>query len=480
MFTLGRRGVTRVRMLLGLLVCSTTLAAAAPAQAAPTFVRGFTDDIWFTTGTPSLWINKTEATGAQRVLLEVDWQSVEPSKPTSSSQALNPNGPAYNFSYLDARVREFAGTGLSVAFLVTDAPRWAEQSGGPAALEATGGYRPNDNAFGQMATAMARRYSGSFPDPANPGRTLPKVSYFQAWAEPNLNIHLSPQWVRSGGHLVETGPTIYRGLLNAFYSGIKAGDPSALVLDGGLGPYGDSPSASMNSRMHPAEFLRGVLCVSGRSLTPVSCPNPAHYDILTADPYDVDSPTTHAVNADDVSAPDLYKLTRIQRAALAHGRLLPNTSKQFWVTEFAYDSKPGNPYGLSLSTQARWLEQSMYVFWSQGVNTAIWYLVRDQLPKFNANDYYSGVYLYSGKRKPSFTAFRFPFVVVSYKRAARAWGIAPAGGKLVVQHKKGGHWVKVFSTHVSRNGVFVHKVSKRLKGRFRAVVARQKSLSWKR
>lgn len=475
----GPRGGARAIALL-LQLCLLLLFGSMLPSSAAAFTRGFTDDIWFTTSTPSLWVQKTEATGAQRVLLEVDWQSIEPSQPASPSQATNPSGPQYDFGYLDARVREFRNSGLSVAFLVTDAPRWAEQNGGPAALEATGGYRPDATAFGQMAQAMARRYSGSFPDPANPGQSIPKVSYFQAWAEPNLNIHLSPQWIRSGGQLVETGPGIYRELLNSFYAGIKAGNPSAQVLDGGLGPFGDPPSTSLTSRMPPAEFLRGLLCLAGRSLTPVSCPNPAHYDVLTIDPYEVNSPTTHAVNADDVSAPDLGKLTRIQSAALGHGRLLPNAHKGLWATEFAYDSKPGNPYGLSPAKQAAWLEESFYVFWSQGVDTAIWYLVRDQLPTFNQNNYYSGVYLYNGKRKPSFTAYRFPFVVMPYRRAARAWGIAPASGKLVVQRNKNHRWVTLFSTHVSTDSVFVHKLSARLKGKFRAKVAGQTSLVWKR
>lgn len=463
-----------------LLSCLVLAGLCASAQAASPLSRGFTDDVWFTTGTPSLWVQRTAATGANRVLLEVDWESIEPRQPISPIEATNPAGPQYDFASLDARVREFQGSGLSVAFLVTDAPRWAEQPGGPASLEATGGWRPNATAFGQMATALARRYSGSYPDLLHPGQALPKVSYFQAWAEPNLSAHLSPQWVRSGSQLVQEGPAIYREMLNAFYAGIKAGDSSAQVISGGLGPYGDGASTSDNARMPPAEFLRGLLCVNGKHLQPVSCPNPAHYDVLAIDPYDVSSPTTHAGNADDVSAPDLGKLTRIQRAALAHQRLLPNAHKQLWVTEFAYDSKPGNPYALSLSKQAAWLEESFYVFWSQGVNTAIWYLVRDQAATFNQNNYYSGVYLYNGNRKPSFTAYRFPFVVMSYKHAARAWGISPTNGKLVVQRKKGRKWVKVFSSHISSGSVFVHRVRAKLKGKFRAVVAGQVSLVWTR
>ncbi len=459
MFDIGQRGATRARIIGTLVLAAAVLSMiSTPAHAANPLIRGFTDDVWFTTSNPSLWVRKTAATGAKRVLIEVDWESIEPNQPTSASQATNPSGPEYYFSVLDPRVREFEHSGLSVAFLVTDAPRWAETPGGPEALEETGGYRPSATAFGEMAQALAKRYSGSYADPANPGSKLPKVSFFQAWAEPNLSAHLSPQWVRSGGHLVEVGPGIYRSLVNAFYAGIKRGDSSAQVINGGLGPFGDNPSTSNSARMSPATFLRGELCVTGKSLTPTSCPNPAHYDILAMDPYETGSPLTHAYYPDDVTAPDLGKLTRIQRAALSHNRLLPSSHKQLWVTEFSYDSKPGNPYGVSLTKQAAWLEESFYVFWNQGVNTAIWYLVRDQPPPFNQNSYYSGVYLYSGKAKPSFTAYRFPFVVMAYKHAARAWGISPASGKLTVQRKKRGRWVTVFTTHVSAGAVFVRTI----------------------
>jgi hypothetical protein len=480
MENLGRRGATRARIL-GVIACIAAFClSAAAAHGAPSLIRGFTDDVWFTTSNPLYWVHQTAATGAKRVLLEVDWESIEPNKPKPHSNPTDPQNPAYGFSYLDARVRLFAGSGLSVAMLVTNAPRWAEHPGGSPTLEATGGYRPDPVAFGQMAQALARRYSGSFPDPLHPGRNLPRVQYFQAWAEANLSAHLSPQWIRSQGQLVEAGPAIYRQMLNHFYAGIKAGDSHAQVISTGLGPYGDVASTSDSARMPPAEFLRGLLCLQGRNLQPASCPDPAHYDILAMDPYAVLGPTVHAYNPDDVSAPDLGKLTRIQRKALSTGRLLPHARKQLWVTEFSYDSKPGNPYGVSLATQARWLEQALYVFWNQGVNTAIWYLVRDQLPTFNPNNYYSGVYRYSGAPKPSFTAYRFPFVVMPSSGRGRAWGISPARGSVAVQHRQGRRWVTLFHVRVSAGGVFVHKVSARLHGNFRAKVGKQTSLVWHR
>lgn len=452
---------------------------------AQAFTRGFTDDVWFTSSSPSLWIKRTTATGAKRVLLEVDWEAVEPKKPRPNVDPTDPNGPQFDFGYLDARIREFAHSGLSVALLVTDAPSWAEQTGGPddpppdaKSLLTRGAWRPDPTAFGQVATALARRYSGSFGDPLHPGQTLPRVRYFQAWAEPNLSVHLAPQWVRSNGRLVAESPTIYRNLLNAFYAGIKRIMPSDVVLTSGFEGFGDPASTSSSARMPPVTFLRGLLCLN--SNLQAVCHTQTHYDVLASDPYAVFSPSTHAFSPTDATAPDLHRLTRIQHAALRAGTLVPNVRKQLWVTEFSYDSKPANPYALSLAKQARWLEQSFYVFWAEGVNTVIWYLVRDQAATYNPDLYYSGVYLYSGRKKPAFTAYRFPFVVMPHRGRGRVWGISPVRGRVAVQHKQGRRWKTLFRIHASAGGVFVHRVSAQLHGNFRARVNRQTSLVWHR
>src|SRR5262249_49329136 len=151
-------------------------------------------------------------------------------------------------------------------------------------------------------------------------------------------------------------------------------------------------------------------------------------------------------------------------------RLLPRSGKQLWVTEFGYDSKPPNPYGLSLTTQARWLEWSLYVFWTERVNTVLWYLVRDQAGhNYNLN-YFSGVYFYSVAKKPSFTAYRFPFVVIATGKSANVWGIAPRGGKVAIQRQKGHSWKTLFKIGASTDGVFTRRVSASLRGNFRAVV----------
>lgn len=456
------------------------LSGVCSSVSAATFSRGFADDVWFDPPADGIsvktWIAKTRSTGARFVQIEVDWIGVEPNAPTGSESRTNPSAPEFNFGYLDDEVKEFNGTGLEPVFLVTDAPRWAEGAGGTAAQYASGGYEPNAAAFGDLGRALAERYSGHF----RLGRRLtplPRVRYLQVWAEANMPEHLSPQWSKSGRTVVNTAPIIYRGLLNAFYVGVKSADPRDVVLTTGLEGYGDAPDKGL-MRTHPVTFLENLLCLRS-DLRSVTCPDPAHFDVLASDPYDVGAPTVHAVSQLDASAPDLGRLKRVVKAALSRRTLLPARPKPLWVTEFGYDSDPPNPTPgtISLATQASWLEESFYVFWHEGVSTVLWYLVRDQTPPYSEN-YFSGVYFRNGTPKPSYTAYKFPFVVMRETgRTAQVWGIPPTNGTVRVQVESGGTWRLVASINSHAGKIFARVLSLP-SGRYRAVVGSVDSLAW--
>ena len=113
-------------------------------------------------------------------------------------------------------------------------------------------------------------------------------------------------------------PAHYRRMLSAFYRGVKSVRPAALVVTAGTAPFGD-PGVG-GHRIMPARFVRELLCLrrSRRRLRGTSCPAPARFDVLSHHPYSVGSPRRKALNADDVSIPDLGKLTRLLRAAERH------------------------------------------------------------------------------------------------------------------------------------------------------------------
>jgi hypothetical protein len=467
-----------------LLLCVTLLAAGAFGSTtahAGTFTRGFVDDVWFDGSadgvTPQGWFRRTVATGAKLVQIEVDWTSVEPHAPKPGASHTSPAAPQFNFAYVDQRVEEVTRAGLQPVLLVTDAPRWAQGKGGTRTEYAEGGYKPNAKAFGQLAHALAKRYSGSYAKPLARGKKLPRVRYMQAWGEANTSFHLAPQWTRVNGRAVNTGAIIYRQLLNAFYAGVKAGDPRATVIFSGLEGYGDAPFTGLN-RTHPVTFTENVLCL-GATLKRVRCAgSTAHFDVFAADPYDSFAPTTHAVSKFDASAPDLGRLTKLVKAGLRAHTVLPHKPKPLWVTEFGYDSKPPNRQAVSTATQAKWLEEGFYTFWREGASAAMWYLVRDQPPPYTIN-YASGVYFRNGKRKPSFTAYRFPFVVMSTsKTSTQVWGIAPAGGTVRVQFQSHGSWRTLRAFHRGAGAIFDFSSSNLSPGRYRATESGRSSLVW--
>jgi hypothetical protein len=110
------------------------------------------------------------------------------------------------------------------------------------------------------------------------------------------------------------------------------------------------------------------------------------------------------------------------------------------------------------------------------VSTDVWYLMRDETGDINTK-YFSGVYFYDGTSKPSFTAFRFPLVVMPAGSHANVCGIAPHTSKVVAQYRKGsGRWRTLFTVKVAAGNVFTRRSSAGLRGSFRALDGPESSL----
>jgi hypothetical protein len=452
------------------------LALPAGAAALPNLQTGFSGPEFVSdeATTREYWSGEAAAAGASLVRIGVSWRSVAPKDPPAGFDPSNPGSVGYDWSELDNAVRSATAHGLQVMFTVLGAPVWAEGAGRPS--NATpGSWKPSAGPYGAFAQALATRYSGSYSDPLSPGSPLPRVRYFEAWNEPNLDKYLAPQW-ESGR---ATGATLYRGLVNSFYAGVKAAQPSADVIAGSLAPFGDPPGGE---RTPPVEFLRGMLCLQGGKLYKLPCPEPAHFDILSDHPIAVGSPTASARSPLDATTPDLGRLTTVLEKAESTGRALPQGKKPLWVTEFWYDTNPPDPDGVPLYRQARWYEQDLYLFWKQGARAAITLQIRDSpAGKSYTVTSQAGVYFLDSTPKPSLTAFRFPFVAQRVgKRAVSAWGIPPRSGPLKVQARRGGHWVTVAKVSVRRpRAPFSIILPIQGKPQLRAVVGGEASLPWK-
>ena len=319
-----------------------------------------------------------------------------------------------------------------------------------------GRWRPSPKYFRAFATALARRYSGRFADAA--GAVLPRGRHWQAWNEPNLTNFLTPQWRRTRGTAKPRSPELYRKLLNAFYAGIKAVDPGDRVVTAGTAPYGDPRQG--DPRMRPAQFWRELLCVQAtRKGFARRCRSVTRFDIAAHHPYPIGPPRRKAVNRDDVSVPDLAKITRPLAAAVRFGNVSPRRAKPLWITEISWDSTP-DPTGLTLDQQAQYLEGALYVLWRQGADAVLWWTLRDEAPdpSFDTT-YQSGVFLRGASpaadtRKPSFTAFRFPFTAYRTNGVAQLWGKAPGTGTVTIEARAATRWTPAVTTTAGTNDVF--------------------------
>jgi hypothetical protein len=457
-------------VIVGAAFCASVLASQAHAA------RGFETGIYepdFTSqdaATQTLAFDRTVQARAGFSLIYVSWSSVAPSSTPLGFHASNPADPNYDWSAIDAAVEDASARGLKILLAVVSAPSWAEGPGRPSSQQAPPGtWKPDPAALGEFTHAIATRYSGHFAG-------LPAVHYWQLWAEPNLGVNLSPQFEGN----TPVGFNVYRPMLDAFYANLKGVSSQNVVVTGGTAPYGGlTPARGLTyQRMQPLTFWKGLLCEpirkhkkkkrkkKSRQATAAATAGctPPRFDVASHHAINVGAPTRHALNPDDASTPDIGKVRRVLRAGGAGGRPL-------WNTEIWWNSNPPSR-GVSLKTQARYLSESFYLLWKQGVSAVFWFELRDLQPNGRDPIPTCGLFFRDYSPKPSFSAFRFPFAAERLRSGrVRVWGIAPAAGPVSI--KRSGHRVKTLKA--GSNRVFTGTLRGR-GGRFQAQQGSDSSL----
>ncbi len=434
-----------------------------------------------------LALQRTRETGARLVRIPVDWRDLVVERPAPDFDARDPASPDYRFAIVDATVRDAVSAGLTPLLVVSHAPAFAE-AGARWPYAYPGSWDPSPPALEAFASALASRFDGSFPDPAAPGRTLPKVSLFQAWNEPNLARYLEPQWVVENGHWSAFSPLLYRQMLNAFYNGVKAVVPGDLVVTAGVAPNGDREGVG---RMAPVRFLRALLCLApgGRPTSRPrkdSCPDPPHFDVLAFHPLSVGDPDRPAASSLDVAISDAGKITSLLKRAEHLHTALPTDTKPVWVTELNWESAPASAHGVPAALQAQWISRALHRLWLAGVSEVTWQFLVDPFPAVRVNTptgglteyprpaglYNAGVggNLESATPKPFLRGFQLPFdpLRVSVSRV-RVWALLahPRQPALLQSLTRAGVWHTIASLHAGRYGVLNALVSLRGAARLR-------------
>jgi hypothetical protein len=365
------RPMTRLRATLIVLVLL-ALAVPAAATSADRMLVGFQDDPSFRwLDTRDTNITTASQAGASIVRTTVYWNRIAPTRP---AVATDPFDPAYAFSDLDEFVRSATFHGMTVMLSVWGTPDWANGSKGP-------NYAPTRLSDLQaFATALSRRYDG-----LNAG--YPYVGYYSIWNEPNLQQFLAPTYDSRGK---PKSPLIYAGLARAGYAGIKAGNRRALVAIGETSPRGRTKPTTQRGVQQT--LAPGVFAQVLSTARPI-----VKFDAWAHHPYsDVGASPTQKVRFPNVNLPQLPTFDRDLN------KWFKRRSTQIWVTEYGFQTKPGQPKGVTPAQQAAYLKQSLAIVRKDTfVQMFIWFIFRDQTVSL----WHSGVLNENATRKPSYGAF---------------------------------------------------------------------------
>ena len=376
--------------------------------------------------------------GAQYVRITVPWAEVAPSRPAAPSDPADPAWSGYDWRWTDAKVEAAEAAGLTPYLQVGATPAWAAtKTGAPRAV-----------LLGQFAKALALHYDGL--------HGAPPVHVFQVWNEPNLSQDLSPP-----------KPALYRAMVNAVATAVRAVDPRNLVVAGALDPFGNR--AKTWHAVAPLTFMRSLLCVSmgnpkakqKRLRRPhATCHSRIHFDVWAHHPYTFNGPFGHASRPNDVSLGDLPKMRALLREAVKLHRVVSSHPVQFWVTEFSWDTKPPRRHAAPVWLAARWTAEALYQMWRSGVTLVTWYGLED---RGGRGPYQSGLFFHArslahARAKPVLTAFRFPFVAYLGTRTVTVWGRDATSDKRLVtvqlRHGSHGRWRTVARIRSNRLGIF--------------------------
>jgi hypothetical protein len=417
-----------------------------------------------------LTMMRIHETGANVVRIPVDWRHTVLAEPPSGFDARNPGDPSYRFARIDAGVRDARAAGLEPLLVVSHAPAFAEASPRwPYAYP--GSWAPSPNALEEFAVAVSRRFDGSFPDPLVPGTTLPRVSLFQAWNEPNLARYLEPQWVAESGRWRAFAPVAYRQMLNAFYAGVKSVEGGDVVVAAGLAPNGDPEGVG---RTAPLSFLREMLCLPPAGVRAgTRCADPPHFDALAFHPLSVGDPDQPAGSSLDVSISDAGKIARLLSQAETLRTAMPASAKPLWVTELNWEgSSAASGAGVPAALQPAWVSRALHRLWIAGVSLVQWEFLVDPYPGVLAStptggfiEYQRPAGLYSagpggnfeGARPKAFLrGFTFPFDPLrTDHRNVRVWALLMHSREpaLLQRQLHDRRWRTVASLRADRYGV---------------------------
>ncbi len=262
---------------------------------------GIADPILLSEGTSmqASQLAAMKAIGITSVRVDANWRMVQPA-----------GAGTFNWSRLDRVVRSARAAGMLVDLIIDGCPRWAAlpgTSGDPAPQPAS------SRQYARWAADVAARYR---PE---------GVNTFEIWNEPNSALFWQP----------EPDPSAYTADLVAAHAAIKAVDPSAFIISGGL-----APTSSKNGNISAIDFLKAMYADGAKG----------SFDALGYHAYSFPGlPDTYGSGWSRMGQTN----PSLRSVMIRNG----DGRKPIWITEFGAPS--GGPNGVGETAQAIALTQGV-------------------------------------------------------------------------------------------------------------------------
>ncbi|MGH7128598.1 MAG: hypothetical protein ACREIV_08505, partial [Planctomycetaceae bacterium] len=368
----------------GLAIC-----LAPTASASKSLRIGIFDDGMVLYGEPDLVFPQLAKTETQLVRVNLWWAGpairVATRRPKHPA---DPNDRAYNWDTYDRTVRFAIVNDMEPVFSIVGTPPWANKAKGWNVAPT----KARDLRL--FAAAAQKRYSGSFVNAD--GITLPRVSLWMAWNEPNNPVFLKPQFRRKGKRWVIQSGRDYARICNAVVKGIKTVERSSKVACGATAPRGNNNPNSKRTSVSPLPFLRAMKKGGARG-----------FDAYAHHPYygsPAETPTTKPPPGRRGRPPTAVTLGNFDVLVKEVNRLYGKRMR-LWITEYGYQTNPPDTiFGVTFRKQATYLTQAVkYARKHPRIDMFLWFLLTDEE---RLGGWQSGLTTADGKRKASFRAFQ--------------------------------------------------------------------------
>jgi hypothetical protein len=268
----------------------------------------------------------------------------------------------------------------------------------------------------------------------------------------------------------------YRALALAGIAALAAsGHGADLKLIGETAPGGGSHSTA------PVDFMRDVFCLdshdrpyrnAGARLR--GCSRRPRFAVtgISDHPYTyaaMASPSAFRGKPGEAPIGSIDRLVRLLDNAARYG--IVRRGAPVYLTEFGFQTRPPDPFGVSLRVQAQFLNYSDYVaFRNPRIASVAQYELRDdpRIAVFN-----TGLCFANGRAKPALSAYAMPIYVERLAAGARIFGLVRAargaGARVVIQNRRGSIFRNVATVTTNRSGYLLTRMPD-YRGRWRLVV----------